>query len=151
MLVKIQKLHPDAVIPTYAHHGDACFDLTATTVEQGLSGKKDHQYLGWNKPVICNTGLAIEVPLNSVMLIFSRSGHGFNYGIRLANCVGVIDSTYRGEVKVKLTCDEPNAQRIAAGDRIAQAMIIPIPAIEFDLVDQLSETERGANGFGSTS
>lgn len=84
------------------------------------------------------------------MLIFSRSGHGFNYGARLANCVGVIDSDYRGEVKVKITCDESRGIVMERGARIAQAMIVPVPRVHFDEVAELSPTERGTGGFGST-
>lgn len=87
------------------------------------------------------------------MLIFSRSGHGFTHGIRLSNCVGVIDSDYRGEVSVKLQSDTVlpyGALKILRGDRIAQALILPIPKIEFEEVSNLTETQRGANGFGST-
>ncbi len=146
MKVKIKKLHPDAVIPTYAHWGDACFDLTVTTFKI----ENDYQFLRKGFPLICSTGLAFEIPVNFVMLIFSRSGHGFNHGVRLANCVGIIDSSYRGEVKVKLTCDEPNIPLFKVGDRVAQAMIIPTTCIEFELVDQLSQTERGTSGFGGS-
>lgn len=85
------------------------------------------------------------------MMIYSRSGHGFKYGARLANCVGVIDSDYRGEVKVKLHVDFPcGFPLLGIGARIAQAMIIPVPSVEFEAVDDLSDTERGTDGFGST-
>lgn len=152
MQVKIKKLHKNAVIPSYAHEGDACFDLTAATVE-GL------QYVGKTVtpecPIVCETGLVFDIPAGHVMLVFSRSGHGFNDDIRLANCVGVIDSTYKGEVKVKLTSDAPYEEdslylAIKPGDRVAQAMIIPVEAVEFKVVDELSESARGAGGFGST-
>ncbi len=146
MKLKIKKLHPNAVVPTYAHWGDACFDLTAATFEI----ENDYHFLREGFPLICGTGLAFEIPVNFVMLIFSRSGHGFKHGVRLANCVGVIDSSYRGEVKVRLTCDEPNMPLIKVGDRVAQAMIIPTTCIEFELVDQLSQTERGTSGFGGS-
>jgi len=88
------------------------------------------------------------------MLIFSRSGHGFKNDARLANCVGVIDSDYRGEVAVKMTSDrqfsDAHALVVRNGDRIAQAMIIPFPKIKFEEVDELGSTERGTGGFGST-
>ncbi len=89
------------------------------------------------------------------MLIFSRSGHGFNHNARLANCVGVIDSDYRGEVLVKLSmddefCDPETELYIRPGDRIAQAMLVQVPRCEFEVVEQLTITERGAGGFGST-
>ena len=84
------------------------------------------------------------------MLLFSRSGHGFSSGVRLANCVGVIDSDYRGEIKIKLQKDtEYSYFAINPGDRIAQGLIIPYPRVEF-VEGELTGTERGAGGFGST-
>ena len=85
-----------------------------------------------------------------MLLIYSRSGHGFKNDIRLANCTGVIDSDYRGEVKVKLTSDGDCDFAVNAGDRIAQAMLIPVPKVELMAVTELSDTERGTGGFGST-
>jgi dUTP pyrophosphatase len=86
------------------------------------------------------------------MLIFSRSGHGFKNNIRLSNCTGVIDSDYRGEVQVKLASDDPDGAvfSVAHGDRIAQAMVLPIEQVSFEEVTELSTTERGEGGFGST-
>ncbi len=139
MQVKINKLHPDAVIPKYATPGAACFDLHAVSTA----------YV--NSSAIIDTGLAFEIPQDHVMLIFSRSGHGFKNDVRLANCVGIIDSDYRGEVKVKLTCDSQDySLSVNHGDRIAQAMILPVQQVSFLEVDELSNTERGAGGFGST-
>ena len=84
------------------------------------------------------------------MLVFSRSGHGFNNGLRLANCVGVIDSDYRGQVKAKVHNDSNTTYQVKAGERIAQAMIVPIALVKFMVVDELSSTERGEGGGGST-
>ena len=85
------------------------------------------------------------------MLVYSRSGHGFKHDTRLANCVGVIDSDYRGELMVKLTYDgAEDGPFIEPGDRIAQAMIVPVSQVSFDVVDELSDTVRGSGGFGST-
>lgn len=86
------------------------------------------------------------------MLVFSRSGHGFKNDTRLANCVGVIDSDYRGEVMVRLTCDNMsvNALHVSPGDRIAQAMLLPVAQVEFEEVDDLGATKRGTGGFGSS-
>ena len=152
MKVRVQKIHPDAVLPKFATAGAACFDLVALDVN-GDTGRSHSIRQG--STVQCGTGLALEIPTGHVMLVFSRSGHGFNHGIRLSNCVGVIDSDYRGEVKVKLTCDRPDESNrmpydVRPGERVAQAMIIPVPAVEFDLVDSLSSTQRGTSGFGST-
>ena len=144
MKLRILKLHPDAKVPTYATEGAACFDLHA--VETDIIG------MYASRPVTFRTGLAFEVPPGNVMLVFSRSGHGFNHDTRLANCVGVIDSDYRGEVLVRLTREVSQADllTVRAGDRIAQAMLVPIPRVAFEVAEQLSITERGENGFGST-
>lgn len=83
-----------------------------------------------------------------------RSGHGFKFATRLANCVGVIDSDYRGEVAVRLTADQmPEHEAplmVSPGDRVAQAIIVPFPRVAFEWAETLSETDRGASGFGST-
>ena len=153
MKLKIKKLHPQAKLPTYATEGSACFDLYAATVD-GKSHIPSELHQGY--PVTCGTGLSFEIPAGHAMLIFSRSGHGFKHGARLANCVGVIDSDYRGEVAVKLACDQDEVPiewrplLVRPGDRIAQAMIIPVPEIGLELVDELSDTARGDRGFGST-
>lgn len=156
MKVKIKKLRPDAVIPTYGSAGAACFDLAVP-----YRHLIDTKYLHAGDTLVIPTGLAFEIPEGHVMFVFSRSGHGFKHNVRLANCVGVIDSDYRGEVMVKLTADiddgdevplsAVNAMKIKPGDHIAQAMIVPFPRVEvFMVVDELSETERGAGGLGST-
>lgn len=137
--VKIKKLHTDAIMPTYGSDGAACFDLHCIG-----SAYVDSYY-------VFDTGLAFEIPEGHVMLVFSRSGHGFNNDIRLANCVGVIDHDYRGDVKVKLRCDSlRGGLAVKRGDRIAQAMIIPYPKVGFVWAVELSDTDRGACGFGST-
>jgi dUTP pyrophosphatase len=141
MQVNVKKLHPDAILPTYGTDGAGAFDIYA------LYPKNDDPVDSF----VFSTGLSFEIPKGYVMMIYSRSGHGFNDDIRLANCVGVIDSDYRGELKVKLTCDAGNGIiDYDHADRIAQAMIIPIPRIAFNEVDELSTTTRGAGGFGST-
>ena len=140
MQVKVKKLHKEAKLPTYATEGSACFDLYATEGNRADIA-----------PAVVGTGLAFEIPKGHALLLFSRSGHGFTQDVRLANCVGVIDSDYRGEVKVKLTNDNKfyKAFYIKEGDRIAQGMIIPVPAVEF-VEGELSDTARGDGGFGST-
>ena len=139
MLINVKKLHPDATLPTYGTAGAACFDLYA--MEGAVSPYQTAIY---------PTGLSFEIPKDHVMLVFSRSGHGFKDDIRLSNCVGVIDSDYRGEVRVKLAADGIKPPRFNQGDRIAQAMILPIQQVSFALVDELSDTDRGTGGFGST-
>lgn len=142
MQINFKKLHPAAVAPVYATAGAACFDLHAIeggTVSHGLNPK-----------AVFATGLAFEVPTGHVMLVYGRSGHGFKNSTRLANCVGVIDSDYRGEVKVALTADQGGQITVEPGDRIAQAMIVPIPTVQLNEVAELSDTDRGTGGFGST-
>lgn len=143
--LKVKRVHPDAVIPKYATDGSACFDLCA--VDCG-----DQHPIYYQEGYTFRTGLAFEVPPGHVMLVFSRSGHGFKHGTRLANCVGVIDSDYRGELQVRLFADSPKRDvlRINPGDRIAQAMLVPIPSVELIEVEELTTTERGEGGFGST-
>ncbi len=139
--LRVKRLHDDAQLPTYGTDGAACFDLYALHC-----GKVTE-----TAPQVFRTGLAFEVPAGHVMLIYSRSGHGFKNGMRLANCVGVIDSDFRGEVQVKLTCDEIFSEfQVTKGDRIAQAMVVPFPRVNLVEADDLSTTARGAGGFGST-
>lgn len=144
MKLKVKKLDPRAVMPAYATDGSGAFDLTA------LPWERFAQHPGDNHAHVFRTGLAFEVPRGHVMLIFSRSGHGFSRAVRLSNCVGVIDSDYRGEVKVALRADGDVMGKINPGERIAQAMLVKIPSIEFEEVEELSDTARGTGGFGST-
>ena len=134
MKVKIKKLHYDAVIPSYAKLGDAGMDMIAV---EGFE-TKDH--------VTYRTGLAIEIPENYVGLLFPRSS-AYKKCQMLANSVGVIDSGYRGEIMFKFTKSD---NQYSVGDRIGQIIILPYPQIEFEEVEELSETDRGLGGFGST-
>lgn len=172
MKVKIKKLHPDAVIPAYAKAGDAGMDLTAVSMKIDEYGN------------ICyGTGLAFEIPEGYVGLVFPRSSN-HKKGVILTNCVGVIDSGYRGEVSLKFrplnekastifsekekfdykktfafvnlsdemfsTCYPGHNVTFKVGDRIGQIVIMPYPQIEFEEVEELSETERGTDGYGSS-
>lgn len=145
MIVNIKKLHPDAVVPKYAHVTDAGLDLTAISVEQ-----KDGVY-------IFGTGLAIEIPQGYVGLIFPRSSN-FKQDLWLTNCVGVIDSGYRGEIKFMfkdLVSKSTNSlfgksKQWQVGDRVGQLIIMPYPSIELNEVAELSDSDRGTGGFGST-
>jgi dUTP pyrophosphatase len=142
--IKIKYLHPDAKKPIYATLGAMCFDLQAVAIDKTVM-------ICANAPAVIRTGLSFEIPPGYGMFIFSRSGHGFKSDTRLSNCVGVIDSDYRGEVMVKLTCDRARSSLVVSnGDRIAQAVIIKYDQVEFEESYDLSETERGAGGFGST-
>lgn len=154
MKVKVNKLHEKAKLPIYATDGSGCFDLFADddgVYECFLKDKPINvNVASFSYSVLFKTGLAFEIPQDHVMLVFSRSGHGFNGSARLANCTGIIDSDYRGELLIKIHFDKFSFQIAKAGDRIAQAMIIPRPKIQFVNVGELSETARGAGGFGST-
>lgn len=151
MKVRIKKLHPHAIIPQYAKHGDAGMDLIATSCKQDDMGNE-----------VYGTGLAFEIPEGYVGLIFPRSSNS-KKDLMLTNHVGVIDSGYRGEVILKYrTLSIPQSIRYkneeeativktySIGDKIGQIIIIPYPQIEFDEVEELSSTERGDGGFGST-
>lgn len=141
MNIKIKCLTETATIPTYATDGSGCFDIYSDNL---------HDSYVFN-PAVFSTGIAVEIPEGHVMLIFSRSGHGFNNNVRLSNSVGVIDADYRGEVKVKLACDDMDSgMEIKHGERIAQALVMPVQKVTFIEVDELSSTERGVGGFGST-
>lgn len=151
--VRVTRVNDAAILPIYATGGSGCFDLHCV-LDESYGGCV---YLENGQSQSFKTGLAFEVPKGHVMLIFSRSGSGFNFDVRLANCVGVIDSDYRGEVCVKLSRDDfrqsgdvPKIFPVKTGDRIAQAMIIPVPSVRFVLADALSTTARGMGGFGST-
>lgn len=139
----VRKTNPDAKLPTYATDGSAALDLCAAEIDM-----RD-LYSG---SITIDTGLAFAVPEGYGLLILSRSGAGFRHNIRLANCVGLIDSDYRGTVKVKLRHDArgPALADYMVGDRVAQVMLVPMPRVRLVEVDSLPETERGEGGFGST-
>lgn len=158
--LRVKRLHPDAVLPTYATDGSACFDLHAvdiggfTVAEHEVlqrAGKYcDELVIGPGESATIRTGLKVEVPPGWRMDIYSRSGHGFHWGVRLCNCVGKIDSDYRGEILVNLRNDGTQPFRVRPGDRIAQAELNPVYRVSFKEVGELSETARGEGGFGST-
>jgi len=140
MQVKVKKLHPDAVIPSYSKAGDAAMDLTAISVTKDEHGN-----------AVYGTGLAIEIPEGHVGLIFPRSSNS-KTDLYLTNHVGVIDSGYRGEIMFKYRSAKGllDAKIYAKNERVGQLMILPYPQIELVESDTLSETERGEGGFGST-
>lgn len=149
MQVKIKKLKPNAVIPTYAKAGDAGMDLVATEIIKDTP-----------EQITYGMGIALEIPDGFVGLVFPRSSIR-KTGLQLSNSVGVIDSGYRGEIQATFNkifgsegmYDEtkiPTTEFYKVGDRIAQIMIIPHPPIEFQQVEELTNTERGEGGFGST-
>jgi dUTP pyrophosphatase len=136
MQVKIKKLSPEAVIPTYAKDGDAGMDLVITDIK------------GENKLFITyGFGISMEIPEGFMGLVFPRSSIR-KTDLVLSNSVGVIDSGYRGEIQV--TFKKTGLNKYEIGDRGAQIIIVPHPPIEFKEVDELTNTERGGGGFGST-
>lgn len=139
--IKFKRLDDLAVTPSYATDGSGCFDITA------IECVSDNFSKGW---AIYRTGLAFEIPHGKAMILYGRSGLAFKNGIRIATCSSVIDSDYRGELMVKLQCDFFPGGLPLAGERIAQAMIVDAPHIRFVEVDNLSETDRGEGGLGST-
>jgi dUTP pyrophosphatase len=152
MKVRIKKLSELAVIPSYAKDGDAGMDVIATSIISDTPTQ-----------ITYGLGIALEIPYGFVGLVFPRSSIR-KTGLQLSNSVGVIDSGYRGELQATFNklfggeamYDEMKVKEIQpndfykVGDRVAQIMIIPHPPIEFEEADELSNTERGDGGFGST-
>ena len=152
MKVNVKKLDSNAVIPTYAKHGDAGMDLTAISKNYDEHGN-----------VCYGTGLAFEIPNGFVGLLFPRSSNT-KKDLILGNSVGVIDSGYRGEVVLKFKAIDTQylqdgkltflkrdfMKEYNIGDRIGQIVIMPVPQIEFNVVDDLSTSDRGVGGFGSS-
>ena len=143
MILKYKKILCDAICPKYATDGSAGLDFFAP--ERFIPGEVKN-YI----PLKVDTGIAVEIPEGFVMLMFSRSGHGFKNGVRLSNCVGVIDSDYRGSIVVSLANDSYNPMPVLPGERVAQGLIVPIALARLIQVEELGTTERGAGGFGST-
>lgn len=140
--LKMALVHPNAIVPTYATDGSGYFDLYAP------SGG----HLNAGQTLFIDIGIKVEVPPGWTLHVLSRSGQGFDYDVRLANGTGAIDSDFRGTIKVKLKSDGTKHLQINAGDRIAQAALIPTPRVRMLVVEEsdLSETARGEGGLGST-
>ena len=142
-IVKYKKLDARAVVPQYATPGAAAADLCAVldaplTLEPG-------------QRAMVPTGLAIELPgPDCVALVYARSGLAIKQGVTLSNCVGVIDSDYRGEIKVGLVNLGAAPVTLAPGERVAQLCIAPVWQAAFTPAEELSDTDRGTGGFGST-
>ena len=142
MNVKIKRLNDLAKIPTRADIGSAGYDLYAAT--------DCNIQIPPHSNVMVGTGIAMAIPLGYFGAIYARSGIASKRSLRPANCVGVIDASFRGEVKVALHNDSPETRTVQAGERIAQLVIQKHENIDFDEVDELDETERGDGGFGSS-
>ena len=142
MKIAVKKLHPDALLPTYGSAEAAGADLYAcldapVTIEPGQTA-------------FIPTGLALEVPQGCAGLIYARSGLACKKGLAPANKVGVVDSDYRGEVKIALHNHGTQPQIVGPGERVAQFIITPVLTPAYEEVEDLSDTARGAGGFGST-
>ena len=142
MKIKFVKLHPEASLPEKGTEGAAAFDLRAcieypVTVHPGETVK-------------IPTGLKMETPIGFASLLFPRSGLALKHGITLANCVGVVDSDYRGEIGIALVNQKPEPFTIHPNDRVAQLALVPVVDFEPVETDELSDTERAEGGFGHT-
>ena len=139
VMVKVKKLHPDAVIPSYSKVGDAGMDLTITREIENTTFAVSYGF-----------GIAMEIPKGHVGLVFPRSSVR-NQDLILSNCVGVIDSGYRGELQATFKkTNGLDSFKYKVGERGAQIIILPYPTVYMTEVPELSETERGTGGFGST-
>jgi len=140
MKVKVKKLVPTAVIPTYAKDSDAGLDLTATSFEIDEIGN-----------FVYGTGLAFEIPAGFVGFLFPRSSNS-KKDLLLSNSVGVVDAGYRGEVILKYkNISKDKVSSYSVGERCGQIIIMPYPSIELEEAEELSTSERGTGGFGSTN
>jgi dUTP pyrophosphatase len=136
--IKFKKLSSDAVTPSYSKDGDAGMDLTITSIISNT-----------DKDITYGFGVALQIPKNYVGLVFPRSSIR-KYDLSLTNCVGVIDSGYRGEIQATFKKTHDGNVIYNVGDRGAQIIILPYPKIKFVETDTLDDTERGTGGFGST-
>jgi dUTP diphosphatase len=139
--LRVTRLRDDAVLPRRAYPGDAGLDLAAC----------EPATIGPGERVVIGTGLAVAIPEGHAGLLIPRSGLAARHGISKVNATGLIDSGYRGELKViLLNTDRTHAFTVEPGMRIAQLVVVPIPALELIEVDELPEAERGAAGLGSS-
>ena len=140
--VNIKKLNENAIIPTYSTEYSAGFDLYSVSDEE--------RTINPHETVFIKTGLAMEIPIGYGGFIFARSGLSTKKGLAPANKVGIIDADYRGEIMVALYNQTDESKTIDAHERIAQMVIMPFITANFIETNELSETKRGNNGFGST-
>ena len=141
--MKIKKLNAEAIIPTRGSEEAAGWDLYACL-------EKDEELIMPKASAMIGTGIAVAIPNGYFGGLYARSGLACKQGLRPANCVGVIDSDYRGEIKVCLQNDSDNWQKVINGERIAQLIIQPYENVSMEEVDELDDTERGEGGFGHT-
>ncbi len=140
--VNIKKLRENAIIPTYGSEFAAGADLYACL--------EDDIIIGSGETVLVPTGIAAEIPVGYAGLIYARSGIASKRGLAPANKVGVVDADYRGEIMVALHNHSASSQAVGKNERIAQLVIAPFLSVQFNEVEELEDTVRGAGGFGST-
>lgn len=141
-VISVMKLHPNAVLPSYGSAGAAGADLYACLEEALLVPPGESAWIP--------TGIALEIPDGYAGLIYARSGLACKQGLAPANKVGVVDSDYRGQVVVVLHNHSSETRTVSHGDRIAQLLITPVLTPSFTLAEELTTSERGEGGFGST-
>ncbi len=140
--VKVKKLCENAVVPTYGTEFSAGADL--------YSAAESSVTINPHETVLIGTGIALEIPVGYMGLVFARSGIASKRGLAPANKVGVIDADYRGEIKVALHNHSNNVQTVEKGERIAQLSVVPFLKADFTVCEELDNTIRGEGGFGST-
>lgn len=142
MKIDIKKLNDRALLPTRGSEQAAGWDL--------YSNNEEVINVAAHATVMIGTGLSMAIPDGYFGAVYARSGLATKQGLRPANCVGVIDSDYRGEIIVSLHNDTNEMKAVNPNERIAQLVVMPYLSVEFDVKNNLDETQRGANGFGST-
>ena len=140
MHVTFRRLNQAASIPKAAHPGDAGFDIAASEAVELMPGER----------ALVSTGIAMAIPEGYAGLVIPRSGLAIRHGISVVNGPGLYDSGYRGEMRVILINHGTEPFHIEVGDRIAQLVIVAIPEVRFEEVNELSDSDRGVSGFGST-
>ena len=138
--IKVKKLFDGAMVPCFAHEGDAGADVYAINEAVVPAGKT----------AVISTGIALEIPKFMEVQVRPRSGLAFKHGITVLNTPGTIDCQYRGEVAVLLYNASDRDYHVSKGDRVAQLVVSKLPECEYEEVEDISDTERGAMGFGST-
>jgi dUTP pyrophosphatase len=139
--LRVMKLRNDAVLPSRAHTGDAGFDLSAC----------EEITIGVGERAAVGTGIAVEIPVGHAGLVVPRSGLALRHGISMVNSPGVIDAGYRGEVRLLLlNTDNESAFTVEPGMRVAQLLVVPVADVELVETDEVTATDRGAGGFGSS-
>ncbi len=141
--IKIKKMHPNAKIPSYAYNGDGCVDLFAVDKPVRVLDRNGYR-------LRYRTGIAVEIPEGHVGLIFPRSSISTKTGLDMSNAVGVLDQNFRGEITAVFNVLQPTGVIYEEGQAIGQLMVLPYPKLTFTEVTELSKTDRGEGGFGSS-